>query len=143
MTRDFDDYAVDAIERKRERRATWDEFCNRHDFDDHRYSKKTTKARWSRKTFKYALQRMPKDHPDRWKYKIGAQYAPFMNADGMEETWAMIWFIGNLLFVCVGVPSILMGISTPVHLFFLIPIIPLYAGYWLYWVINRYRKLSL
>lgn len=110
-------------------RASWYEWCSRQGWDlsdpyNHRY--------WDRKQFAVALRRIPRDHPDRWKYVIGKRYAP-SGGDGLMATLIV-------LSVAVMVMSIPVSIAGGFPVFFIV--FPLVLGSWAFYAYRRHRLLS-
>lgn len=122
---EWDAQAVD----HRKHKASWYEWCDRHgwSWDDpymHRY--------WERKQFTVALRRMPKDHPDRWKYEIGRRYAPD------AESFAMP--LGILASVALPIMSIPLSVVSGLP--FWLVTFPGVALAWFLYLTKRRRHLS-
>lgn len=122
---EWDAQAVD----HRKHKASWYEWCDRHgwSWDDpymHRY--------WERKQFTVALRRMPKDHPDRWKYEIGKRYSP--HTGGVLSALAII--------ASVVVPIMSIPISVTTGTFYWALIFPGVILAWLAYWWERRKHLS-
>lgn len=118
--------------------ASWYDWCERHGFDEYDiWAKPEGRKYWSRQHFQKALEAMPPNHPDRWKYEVGAKYAPWKFAAGPEDP-REFWFAVAPIFLFILLPCALVPvIGYPLLL------IPVVYGVWsLIRYIKRYRILS-
>lgn len=109
--------------------ADWYAWCDRHGWDagdayDHKF--------WTRKQFRAALAAMPKDHPDRWKYEVGAKWAQADSGGAFA--------VAILLTIVVCVMSIPLSISSGLFVWaFTYPVI---GTLWVLYVLRKHRVLS-
>lgn len=66
---EWDSEAVEYAQKK----ATWAAWCDRQGWT---WRDSYDRRGWEKNQFRAALRKMPRDHPDRWKYEIGKRYSP-------------------------------------------------------------------
>lgn len=122
----------------KKRSASWYDWCSRHGFDEYSFTDDPHgRMFWSREHFKRALVAMPAQHPDRWKYEVGARYAPLYYAAGVDDP-REFWRTFAPIFLLVMVPILLTPVIGPP-----VWIIPVAFGvYELVHYVKRYRILS-
>lgn len=109
--------------------ANWFAWCDRHGWGltdpyNHKF--------WTRKQFRAALAVMPKKHPDRWKFEVGAKWA-IADSGGA-------FAVAIILTIVVGVVSIPLSISS--GLFIWAVTWPTILLLWGLYIRRRYRVLS-
>lgn len=114
---------------KEKGRANWYAFCDRNGWD---YKDPYNHRHWDKRQFREALRHMPKDHPDRWKYRAGAWYA------GSPGVLLFLGVLGSVLLGYLSVVcSIILGAA---WLVWVVP--PVVAAVWAWWHARRYTVLS-
>jgi hypothetical protein len=73
----------------------WSEICDRIGWS---YHDSYDRRGWARDQFKTALKKMPKDHPDRWKYVGGSRFAMFSrkSSSGVDG-FLLVKIVGTIL----------------------------------------------
>ena len=115
---------------------SWNAWCERNGFNEDLVPGariENTPKYWTRTQFKTALNVLPANHPDRWKFETGARFSMSPSHSGFMTAVYTSMIIMNVAVLMLVVPSIL-------HNF--IPGIVLGGLFVLYWIVYilRWRK---
>lgn len=147
MTHEADRIAVETIkaryENKGRKRADWYDWCERVGFTEYNsYAKPQGRKYWARETFKAALKVMSPSDPERWKYEVGAKYAPFRY---QSESGAAAFrdYITIFAQVVISMAAWILGLALGMTEYPILLVAPIavVCG-WGYYFIKRYLTLS-